>query len=199
VVTGTKPKDTERLEQTVEIAVGMVVMVILNIVTEADLANSTRGEIVDIILDPRETVSNHNVREGGRVLLCYPPSIVIFRPMQCTFPKFPGLQEGLIPIFPTERNFLVQQWGGGKLKVTRRQLALTAGYSFTDYKAQEQTLEHVIVDLAKPPRGSITPFGAYIALSHSRGRETIRLLQDFDDTLLTTHLLEMLYAEDQIL
>ncbi|KAF8224011.1 hypothetical protein L208DRAFT_1015549, partial [Tricholoma matsutake] len=49
VVMGTKPKDTERLEQTVEIAVGMVAMVILNIVMEADLANGTWGEIVDII------------------------------------------------------------------------------------------------------------------------------------------------------
>ncbi|KAF8228136.1 hypothetical protein L208DRAFT_1293172, partial [Tricholoma matsutake] len=86
---------------------------------------------------------------------------------------------------------------GGKLKVTQRQLALTVGYSFTDYKAQGQMLEHVIVDLAKPPRGSISPFGAYVALSCSRGRETIRLLQDFDNTLLTTHPSEMLYAEDQ--
>jgi hypothetical protein len=58
-------------------------------------------------------------------------------------------------------------------------------------------LEHVIVDLAKPPRGSITPFGAYVALSHSRGREMIRLLWDFDDMLLTMHPSEMLYTEDE--
>jgi ATP-dependent exoDNAse (exonuclease V) alpha subunit len=74
---------------------------------------------------------------------------------------------------------------------------LIVGYAFTDYKAQGQTLEHVIVDLTKPPRGSITPFGAYVALSHSRGRDTIRLLREFNNTLLTMHPLQMLYEEDQ--
>jgi hypothetical protein len=41
----------------------------------------TRGEIVDIVLDLRETVGNHNVGEDGRVLFRYPPSVIIFRPM----------------------------------------------------------------------------------------------------------------------
>jgi hypothetical protein len=57
IVAGTKPKDTEKLEQTVEMAIGMSAMVILNIATEADLTNGTRGEIVDIVLDPRENIS----------------------------------------------------------------------------------------------------------------------------------------------
>ncbi|KAF8218697.1 hypothetical protein L208DRAFT_1348411 [Tricholoma matsutake] len=129
--------------------------------------------------------------EDSTVLLCYPPSVIIFRPLRCTFPHFPGLQEGLIPIFPAERKFTIQGHSGGKIKVTQRQLA------FTDYKAQGQTLEHVIVNLAKPPRGSITPFRAYIALSCSRGRDTIRLLWDFNDTLLTMHPSQMLHEEDQ--
>jgi hypothetical protein len=78
----------------------------------------TRGEIVDIVLDPRETVGNHNMGEDGRVLFHYPPSVIIFWPMGCTFPKFPGLQEGLIPIFPMERKFTVQKQGSSKIKVT---------------------------------------------------------------------------------
>ncbi|KAF8224177.1 hypothetical protein L208DRAFT_1513344, partial [Tricholoma matsutake] len=170
IVVGTKPMATEKLEQTIEIAVGMIAMVTLNIATEADVANRMQGEIVDIVLDPRETVNNHSVGEDSTVILCYLPSVIIFRPLHCTFPQFPGLQEGLIPIFPAERKFMVQGHSGGKIKVTQRQLGLTVGYTFTDYKAQGQTLEHVIVDLTKLPRGSITPFGAYIALSRSRGR-----------------------------
>ena len=69
------------------------------------------------------------------------------------------------------------------------QTALTGAYTFTDYKAQGQTLEYVVVDIAKPPRGSLmTPF--------SRGRNMIRLLRPFNKTLLTTHLLEALEKED---
>ncbi|KAH9008705.1 hypothetical protein EDB84DRAFT_1281004, partial [Lactarius hengduanensis] len=47
----------------------------------------------------------------------------------------------------------------------------TTAYTFTDYKSQGQTLECVIVDIAKPPSGSLTAFNAYIALSRSRGRK----------------------------
>ncbi|KAH9021604.1 hypothetical protein EDB84DRAFT_1274920, partial [Lactarius hengduanensis] len=72
----------------------------------------------------------------------------------------------------------------------------TTAYTFTDYKSQGQTLECVIVDIAKPPSGSLTAFNAYIALSRSRGRKTIRLLHDFDDRLFTNHPCEGLRTED---
>jgi hypothetical protein len=35
-----------------EVAIGMKAMVIINIATEADLANGTRGMVTDIVLDP---------------------------------------------------------------------------------------------------------------------------------------------------
>jgi hypothetical protein len=182
IIAGTKPKDTEKLERTVEIVVGMKATVTVNIATEADLMNGTHREIVDIILDPpgRQWASMKEITM-----------------VQCNCPTFPGLQQGLILIFPTEKTFTVEGHKGHKIRVTRRQMALTSGYVFTDYKAQGQTLECVIVDLAKLPTGNITPFGEYIALSRSRGRETIRLLRDFDDALLTTHPSDMLYEEDQ--
>ncbi|KIM56878.1 hypothetical protein SCLCIDRAFT_131593, partial [Scleroderma citrinum Foug A] len=37
------------------------------------------------------------------------------------------------------------------------------------------------------PRGQLTPFNAYVALSRSRSRVGIRLLQDFDERLFTHH------------
>ena len=51
------------------------------------------------------------------------------------------------------------------------------------------------MDIAKLLRGSLTPFSAYVILSRSRGRNTIRLLRPFDKTL-TTHPLEALEKED---
>ncbi|KIO01171.1 hypothetical protein M404DRAFT_150797, partial [Pisolithus tinctorius Marx 270] len=53
-------------------------------------------------------------------------------------------------------------------------------YAFTDYCAQAQTLEHCIIDISMPPTGQLTPFNAYVALSHSQGQDTICLLRDFD-------------------
>ncbi|KAJ6489217.1 hypothetical protein C8R47DRAFT_951424, partial [Mycena vitilis] len=54
IVAGMPIKKTAKLAERVEIAVGMRAMVLMNIATEADLANGTRGEVVDIRLDPRE-------------------------------------------------------------------------------------------------------------------------------------------------
>jgi hypothetical protein len=53
IVSGMKPRDSERFEARVETAVGMKAMVVTNVATEADLVR-TRGEIVGIILDPRK-------------------------------------------------------------------------------------------------------------------------------------------------
>ncbi|KAH9033656.1 hypothetical protein EDB84DRAFT_1270089, partial [Lactarius hengduanensis] len=67
---------------------------------------------------------------------------------------------------------------------------------FTDYKSQGQTLECVIVDIAKPPSGALTGFNAYVALSRSRGRNTIKLLRNFDPNLFTVHPNQQLRLED---
>jgi hypothetical protein len=68
--------------------------------------------------------------------------------------------------------------------------------SYTDFKAQGQTIEYVIVDIAPTPTFSLSPFNAYVALSRSRGRSTIRLLRDFNDSLFICHPSEELRLED---
>ena len=65
--------------------------------------------------------------------------------------------------------------------VRRRQFPITAAYAFTDYRSQGQTITYVLVDIAPPPRGSL--FNLYVVLSRSSGRDTIRLLRDFDDEM----------------
>ena len=34
---------------------------------------------------------------------------------------------------------------------------MTAGYAFTDYKSQGQTIEYVIIDIGRPPTGFLEP------------------------------------------
>ena len=47
------------------------------------------------------------------------------------------------------------------------------------------------------PHGYITPFNIYVTLSRGMGCDNIRLLQDFDKTLLQQHPNECLRLEDQ--
>ena len=79
----------------------------------------------------------------------------------------------------------------------KRQLPLTPAYSFTDYRSQGQTIQNIIIDIVTPPSGTLTPFNIYVTISRARGRNQIRLLQDFDDKLLTKHPSEYLRLEDE--
>lgn len=187
---------TGRLAYRTEVAVGMQAMVTLNLATEADLANGSRGVIHSIVLDPRETASDSDRDEEGVVKLQYPPAMIMFKPFHYEFAPFPGLEPGLIPIFPSEAKFNIHYRTNPKTQVYRRQYAMVAAYAFTDHKAQGQTLGYAIVDIGPTRRFPVDPFAAYVALSRSRGRGTIRLLRHFDPGIFTQHPSEALRVED---
>ena len=187
-----KPDRTNHLPHKIEVAIGMKVMVLLNLATEADLANSSRGTITDLVLHPEERPSTE---DGSTVQLNYPPSVIFFRPYRQQTKTIPGLPDGIVPIFPALKTFTITD--DKRRTVSRLQFAITPAYAFTDFKSQGQTIEHVIVDLAKPPSGNLTAFNAYVALSRSRGRSTIRLLRSFDEKLFTVHPNEELRKEDE--
>jgi ATP-dependent exoDNAse (exonuclease V) alpha subunit len=183
-IAGLKDETTRNLKMKIELAVGMKAMVVLNIATEADVANGTRGTVEGFVLDPRET--NTSPDEEGCIRLKYPPPVIYFKPDMHSTAKFEGLAEGIIPISPSKVRFSIEV-EEGKVKLERSQLAIVPGYAFTDYKAQGQTMECVIIDIAKPPSGALSPFSVYVALSRSRGRKTIRILRDFDPALFMQH------------
>jgi hypothetical protein len=187
---------TKRLRHRLEIAKGMKIMVTLNLATEADLANGSRGTVEDIVLDPRERVSSQEIGKDGTVWLQYPPAMILFRPAHYEFEPFPGLEPGLVPIFPSEVTFNIHHRNNPRTQVHRRQFPLCGAYAFTDHKSQGQTIEYVIVDIGPTRKFPVDPFAAYVALSRSRGRHSIRLLRDFDDHIFTKHPSEDLRAED---
>jgi hypothetical protein len=53
----------------------------------------------------------------------------------------------------------------------------------------------MIIDIGRPPTESVSPFSVYVVLSRSRGRDTIRLLRDFDPNLFQNHPSEALRVE----
>ena len=173
----------------------MKAMILVNISTEGEIANGTRGTIRDIILNPREIIPEPE--DDGTMRLKYPPAMILFEPdggSQISSAFVDDREQGAIkiptgqvPITPFMVNFVIIKQDGSKITVVRRQYALTGGYAFTDIKSQGQTIEVVIIDLRNTPSGKISPFSVYVALSRSRGRKTIRLLTDFDENLLKTH------------
>ena len=178
--------DTNCLPGRVEVAIGMEVMILSNIASRAGLANGSQGTISNIILDPRELF---NMFPHSSCRLLYPLSAILFSPLITLTIQIPGLPPATLPIFPLTKKFKL-----GTNSITRTQYSLTPAYMFTDYKAQGQTVESVIVDLGKPPTGTLTGFTVYVALSHSRSRPNIRLLWPFDHTLFMVHLSENLWT-----
>ena len=160
----------------------MKVMVTLNLATDLDVANSARGEITKIVLHPQEPP----LPDSPEVHLSYPPAFIVVRLERMRMPRLEGLDDGEIPIEPTEQAYTIEVEGADKEQrkikkaVHRRQLPITAAYAFMDYRSQGQTLPYVIIDIAKPPTGKLSLFNLYVALSRSSGRHTIHLLRDFD-------------------
>ena len=102
---------TGKLCNQITVAIGMKAMVVLNLATKADIANGTRGTIIDIVLNPREILPE--TETNGTVCLKYPPAAVLFKPKGKCSIGFKGragergLDEGIIPIVPSVAPFTI--------------------------------------------------------------------------------------------
>ncbi|PSS37626.1 hypothetical protein PHLCEN_2v553 [Hermanssonia centrifuga] len=185
------------LPRSIEIAIGMQVLVTDNIETDLDLTNGARGQIVNIILHPDEPPMG----DEAIVQLKYLPLYLLVKMTRTRASRLEGLEEGVVPVEPKQTTMRIVFKKGplkGKSRtIRRRQFPVTPAYAFTDYRAQGQTIPFVVVDIASPPYGKLSLFNLYVALSRSSGRETIRLLRDFDDRLFCQRQDTELYVEDE--
>ena len=147
-----------------------------NINLDTDLANGARGGIVDIVLHPDSEPAVDSRKSVTQ--LQYPPSIILVKLAKTR-------TTGTESVVPIRRNIHISRKGTTNTSISTTvhevQLPVTAAYACTDYRAQGQTLDTVIVDLATPPTGGLNLFSLYVALSRSRGRKGIRILRDFDE------------------
>ncbi|THU91722.1 hypothetical protein K435DRAFT_673567, partial [Dendrothele bispora CBS 962.96] len=185
------------LPDQIELVRGMKVMVTTNVETDLDVTNGARGEVVDIILDPEEPP----IGEDPIVKLKYLPKYVLVKLTRTRATQLQGLEEAVIPVEPMRVKMVVQveeKKGEAKYKktISRMQFPMTAAYGFIDYRAQGQTINPVIVDIATPPSAGLTQTAVYVALLRSSGRENIRLLRDFDEEVLQDGVEPELMEED---
>ena len=112
-----------------------------------------------------------------------------------------GLEESVIPVELMIKSFQIRLTSSKrkeyKSTVQQHQYPMTAAYRFTDYQSQGQTISHMVVDIATPPTGRLSLFNLYVALSHSSGRATIRLLHDFDNNVFQVLHSPDLLAKDE--
>lgn len=196
-----KRRKRKDLPEEVEVARGMKVMVTSNIQTDLDLANGARGEIIDIVLHASEPP----VAGDSTMRLEYLPAYILVKMSRTRATCLPGLEEGVIPLEPSTSTMQIQVDRGSDGKavtrtVKRRQFPITAAYAFTDYRSQGQAIPTVIVDIKQPlGPAHLSLFNLYVALSRSSGRETIRLLRDFDDSMfMQSHDADLLAEDDRL-
>jgi hypothetical protein len=195
-----RQRDLKDLPHEIELAIGMKVMVTNNLETDLDITNGARGKIIDILLHPDEPPLNtHN----SRIELKFLPICILVKLAKTRAKQLKGLDECVIPIEPTTSKYHINMTtpDGKKTQRTfeRHQFPVTAAYAFTDYRSQGQSILYLFVDIASPPTGSLSLFNLYVALSRSSGRETIRLLRDFDDKIFLKRHDEALNNEDKLL
>ena len=68
-IAGLKDYVTKNLKMRVELSVGMKAMVVLNITTDTDIANGTRGTVKGFVLDPREKSTTPDEDDGCNICL----------------------------------------------------------------------------------------------------------------------------------
>ena len=93
-----------------------------------------------------------------------------------------------IPLFPREETFSINpkipELGTRSVEIRRKQFPITPAYAFTAYKAQGKTLDKVIIDLSRPPTGSLDSAYAYVSLSRSKTLSGIAILREFNEQIL---------------
>ncbi|THH18968.1 hypothetical protein EW146_g2114 [Bondarzewia mesenterica] len=188
-----------KLSDTIELAIGMKVMVTSNLATDLDVTNGARGEITEIILHPGELLTGND----DVVHLREVPLYILIKMQRTRASKLDHLDDNIIPIEPSSQSYRVnfKERNGKPITkaICRRQFSITAAYAFTDYRSQGQTISHVLVDIASPPTGKLSLFNLYVALSRSSGRDTIRLLRDFDDEVfMASHDSAVLEEDDRL-
>jgi hypothetical protein len=118
------------LMKIVELAIGMPVMVTLNVHTELDIANGSRGEIKGIILHPDD---NHGHQEKNPIWeLKHPPLYVLVELKRTKIGHLSNLPSHVIPISPITKTFNITI-GGINKTVSCTQLPITPAHAFTDY------------------------------------------------------------------
>ncbi|KAJ3517880.1 hypothetical protein NMY22_g13870 [Coprinellus aureogranulatus] len=145
--------------------VGMKVMVTENVSVAFKVVNGSEGIVEDI---------RYSTDDAGRRFA----DAVYVKIERCSI-HVPGLNQGVVPIFPTSIS-IAQPVHMGSIQARsfrRQQIPVVPSYSYTDYKSQGRTLERAIIDITSS-RGQ----GIYVMLSRVKSLDGLLILRWFPDS-----------------
>lgn len=158
------PKLTTEFFGRLPLFVGMKVLIIENIAVGWAVVNGAEGTVTGMYYDEDES---------GRMYLS-----VVYVHVPGSSIHIPGLEPGVVPIFPVRSTFEIDIKVGGikhTKRVSRLQVPLVPAYAYTDFKSQGRTLEVAIVDLAS----AYSLQGIYVMLSRVKTLDGIAVLRWF--------------------
>lgn len=112
-----RPEEKSDLPDELELAIGARVMVTENINTELDIANGSRGEIVDIVLGPNEPCLQVT---NGIWKLQHPPLYILVKMQRTKTEGLDGLEERVIPVQPAQRAMYINVYEPMTRKTRRK-------------------------------------------------------------------------------
>jgi len=190
-----KDNETASLPFRLPLVVGLRVMLRYNLATELGLTNGAEGTIVEVVLDPKESIPQALIDEAALgehpviYNLKYQPKRVIVEFDHLDMPKpFSGMKAlNHVPIQlmtfgyswtpPTKKgNERAKPW-----PIRRRQLPLIPTRAFTIHMAQGRTFGKFIADIHQQ---TTIANGVYVALSRGQCLKHLHILQPFHHSVL---------------
>ncbi|KAJ7141316.1 hypothetical protein C8R44DRAFT_866947 [Mycena epipterygia] len=147
------------------------------------------GIVTQVQMDERE-IDDNSTQAGQRRYLRFPLAAVWLQSLDA------GAGAAPIRLAMERRKFKWEREEGRDIMLMRSQYCLAPAYAVLSHKAEGITYPYVIADMAHPPRGRATRSHMYAALSAG---QQVRILRDFDDSVLTAGLGEALDQHERLL
>ena len=165
-----KRSETGGLHSVLKLAVGSRVMLTTNVDVSDGLVNGARGEVVHIVTNNDQTVTNVLVKfDNSQVGL----KAIHSSPYRTRF-------NDAVPIAKHEVIFLAKGKRGSE--ITRLQFPLTLAWATTIHKVQGLTLDEIVVDMKG---GRFSAGQAYVAFSRVKTLEGLNIV-NFNATAIKT-------------
>ena len=158
------PLSTDNHVGTLEICLGLPVMIKKNIATECGVTNGAEGIVVG--WKTRKIDSTHEGLETVFVKLTAAPKPI----------RLPGLDENVVPIQHLSMSIKIRMNNGNMRSINRDQIPIIPNFAMTDFNSQGRTRPFNVLD----PQNCTSAQSMYTCLSRSSKLAGTVLLQGFD-------------------